>query len=82
MQSRKSDSDVDSICEISPSLTSAQILKLIKSYTPDDCEDSISPKLIEKLSAKLAEIKGDMVRFLSLCYDYVIGVFFIRAVNC
>ncbi|KAL7048410.1 hypothetical protein ACKWTF_003346 [Chironomus riparius] len=60
MQSRKSDSDVDSICEISPSLTSAQILKLIKSYTPDDCEDSISPKLIEKLSAKLAEIKGDM----------------------
>lgn len=61
MQSRKLDSDVESICEICPTLTSAQILKLIKSYTPDDCEDSISPNFIEKLSAKLSEIKGTKV---------------------
>ncbi|KAG5676919.1 hypothetical protein PVAND_006716 [Polypedilum vanderplanki] len=57
LQSRKTDADVDSICEICPSLTSAQILKLVKSYTPDDCEDTISPTFIEKLSVKLKEIK-------------------------
>lgn len=53
MQSRKSDADVDNICEICPSLTSTQILKLIKSYTSDDCEDSISPTFIDKLTKKL-----------------------------
>lgn len=53
MQSRKSDADVDSICEICPSLTSTQILKLIKSYTSDDCEESISTTFIEKLTKKL-----------------------------
>lgn len=63
LQSRKSDADVDSICEICPSLTSAQIMKQVKSYTSDDCEDAISPTFIEKLNAKLKEIKvNDTVR--------------------
>jgi len=64
MQSRKSDADVDSICEICPSLTGAQILKLIKSYTSDDCEDAISPTFIDKLSKKLSE-KSEAVSCLS-----------------
>lgn len=58
MQSRKSDADVDSICEICPSLTPSQILKLIKSYTPDDCEDSISAAFIDKLTKKLCAVSG------------------------
>lgn len=53
MQSRKSEADVDSICEICPSLTSSQILKLIKSYTSDDCEDAIPQSFMEKLVKKL-----------------------------
>lgn len=56
MQSRKSDADVDSICEICPSLAPAQILKLIKSYTSDDCEDTISSTFIEKLTKKLGSV--------------------------
>lgn len=53
MQSRKSDADVDSIVEICPTLTPSQILKLLKSYTNDDCEDPISQNFIETLSKKL-----------------------------
>lgn len=57
MQSRKSDADVDSICEICPSLTGSQILKLIKSYTSDDCEDAISSTFIDKLTKKLNAVR-------------------------
>jgi myosin V len=56
MQSRKSDADVESICEICPSLTPAQILKLVKSYTTDDCEDAISQNFIENLSKRLKAV--------------------------
>lgn len=58
MQSRKSDADVDSICEICPSLKGSQILKLIKSYTSDDCEDAISPTFIDKLTKKLDAVSS------------------------
>lgn len=56
MQSRKSDADVESICEICPSLTPSQILKLIKSYTSDDCEDAITSTFIDKLTKKLCPV--------------------------
>lgn len=62
MQSRKSDADVDSICEICPSLAPAQVLKLIKSYTSDDCEDTVSPTFIEKLTKKLGSVSTDKIR--------------------
>lgn len=68
MQSRKSDADVESICEICPSLTGAQVLKLVKSYTPDDCEDAISHTFIERLARKLSEIKENAVRKKSFCF--------------
>lgn len=54
MQSRKSEDDVESICEISTHLTAAQVLKLLKSYMSDDCENPITPTFIEKVSKKLA----------------------------
>jgi myosin V len=62
MQSRKSDADVDSICEICPSLTGSQILKLIKSYTSDDCEDAISSTFIDKLAKKLNAVRRSCVK--------------------
>lgn len=61
MQSRKSDADVDSICEICPSLKGSQILKLIKSYTSDDCEDAISPTFIDKLTKKLDAVSVKII---------------------
>jgi len=77
MQSRKSDADVDNICEICPSLTPSQILKLIKSYTPDDCEEMISPAFIDKLARKLCAPKNETftmneneIRPLSVIFNY------------
>jgi myosin V len=72
MQSRKTDADVESVCEICPTLTGAQILKLIKSYTPDDCEDQISQEFIEKLNARLSEIKHNTVSF---SFSFVLFIF-------
>lgn len=61
LQSRKSESDVDTLNEISSALSAAQVLKIIKSYHSDDCEDPISAGFIEKLSAKLNERKSKQV---------------------
>lgn len=58
LQSRKSEKDVDSINDMSNALSAAQVLKIIKSYHSDDCEDPISPVFIEKLASKLNERKG------------------------
>ncbi|XP_055687296.1 unconventional myosin-Va isoform X2 [Lutzomyia longipalpis] len=55
LQSRKSEEDVQSIYDLCPSLTSAQVLKIITSYTLDDCENPIQPIFIEKLTKKLKE---------------------------
>lgn len=75
MQSRKSDDDVDSIYELCPSLTSAQVLKLIKSYSADDCEERISPNFIEKLTQKLTSA-GSVVRFSSIVSKVIIYLIF------
>lgn len=69
IQSRKSDDDVETICEICPSLTPSQILKLIKSYTSDDFEDSISPTFIDKLTKKLNAVS---FKYFQIC----LGIFF------
>ncbi|CRL02752.1 CLUMA_CG015744, isoform B [Clunio marinus] len=78
MQSRKSDADVDSIVEICPSLMPSQIMKLIKSYSLDDCEDPISSKFIEKLSKKLNAsekasftLNENEIRPLSVGFNYL-----------
>lgn len=41
------------ILELCTSLTSGQVLKIVKSYTPDDCENAIEPVFIEKLDVEL-----------------------------
>ncbi|XP_055916560.1 unconventional myosin-Va isoform X1 [Eupeodes corollae] len=53
LQSRKTEQDVDSVYELCNSLTTAQVLKMIKSYNSDDCEREISSTFIEKLTDKL-----------------------------
>ncbi|XP_037046669.1 unconventional myosin-Va-like isoform X1 [Bradysia coprophila] len=55
LQSRKSEEDVDTIFELCSDLTTAQVLRIIKSYTLDDCENPIQPIFIEKLEKKLNE---------------------------
>lgn len=67
MQSRKSEADVDSICEICPSLSHSQILKLIKSYTSDDCEDAIPSSFMEKLIKKL-----NAVSYIKLLFYFIL----------
>jgi hypothetical protein len=44
-------------------------LKLIKSYTPDDCEDAISPNFIEKLGIKLSEIKSAVRTYFEILFS-------------
>lgn len=53
LQLRKSEEDVKSICDLCPNLTSAQILKIIKSYRLDDTENPITPAFIESLTNQL-----------------------------
>lgn len=55
LQSRKTEEDVHSIYELCSELPTAQVLKIIKSYHPDDCENPISNEFIEKLTEKLNE---------------------------
>ncbi|XP_059615279.1 unconventional myosin-Va isoform X2 [Phlebotomus argentipes] len=53
LQSRKFEEDVETIYDLCPCLTSAQVLKIIKSYTADDLENPVTPVFIEKLTEKL-----------------------------
>ncbi|XP_058836374.1 unconventional myosin-Va isoform X3 [Topomyia yanbarensis] len=55
LQARKTEEDVQTLLELSTCLTTAQILKIIKSYTTDDCENEIKPIFIEKLTKQLNE---------------------------
>ncbi|XP_055531735.1 unconventional myosin-Va isoform X2 [Wyeomyia smithii] len=55
LQARKTEEDVQTLLELSTCLTTAQILKIIKSYTTDDCENAIKPIFIEKLTKQLNE---------------------------
>lgn len=65
LQSRKSEDDVDTIFELTPDLSAAQVLKLIKSYKLDDCENPITPTFIEKLSVRLTTKENYVSFFLS-----------------
>lgn len=51
-----------SIVELCTLLTTAQVLKIIKSYTLDDCENGIEQVFIEKLTVALNE-RSTKVRF-------------------
>ncbi|XP_063701716.1 unconventional myosin-Va [Culicoides brevitarsis] len=61
LQARKlEEEDIESLCELCPHLTAGQVLKIIKSYTSDDCENSIKPAFIEKLADKLKRRPGNL----------------------
>ncbi|XP_052893039.1 unconventional myosin-Va isoform X5 [Anopheles moucheti] len=53
LQARKSEEDVPTLLELSTALSTAQVLKIIKSYKTDDCENQIKPAFIEKLTKQL-----------------------------
>lgn len=53
------------ILELCPSLSTAQVLKIIKSYTLDDCENAIEHVFIEKLTIALNK-RSNAVSFLNL----------------
>ncbi|XP_055602318.1 unconventional myosin-Va isoform X2 [Uranotaenia lowii] len=55
LQARKTEEDVQTLLELSTSLTTPQILKIIKSYSTDDCENAIKPIFIERLTQQLKE---------------------------
>ncbi|XP_041769194.1 unconventional myosin-Va isoform X4 [Anopheles merus] len=53
LQARKTEEDVHTLLELSTALSTAQVLKIIKSYKTDDCENQIRPAFIEKLTQQL-----------------------------
>lgn len=55
-------------------MTPSQILKLIKSYTSDDCEDSISPAFIEKLTKKLNPVSFLLSRLTELMLKLFLSI--------
>lgn len=56
LQARKTDEDVDSVCEMCASLSAQQICKILTLYTPaDEYEPRVPTTFIRKVQAKLAE---------------------------
>ncbi|XP_076436047.1 unconventional myosin-Va-like isoform X2 [Babylonia areolata] len=54
LQARKTDTDVDSICEMCSRLTTAQIVKILNLYTPvDEFEERVPITFIRKIQAIL-----------------------------
>ncbi|XP_055872959.1 unconventional myosin-Va-like isoform X4 [Biomphalaria glabrata] len=56
LQARKTDSDVDSVCDMCSKLTTAQIVKILNIYTPvDEFEERVPVAFIRKIQSKLKE---------------------------
>lgn len=56
LQARKSDEDVNSVCEMCNKLTANQIVKILNLYTPvDDYESRVPVSFIKKIQDKLKE---------------------------
>ncbi|KAF7384169.1 hypothetical protein HZH66_012419 [Vespula vulgaris] len=56
LQARKTDADVNSVCEMCNKLTANQIVKILNLYTPaDDFETRVPVSFIKKIEAKLAK---------------------------
>ncbi|XP_012267747.2 unconventional myosin-Va isoform X2 [Athalia rosae] len=56
LQARKSDDDVNSVCEMCNNLTANQIVKILNLYTPaDDYETRVPVSFIKKVQTKLEE---------------------------
>lgn len=56
LQARKTDDDVDSVCDMCNVLTPLQICKILNLYTPvDDFEQRVPVSFIRKVQAKLQD---------------------------
>uniref|UniRef100_A0A0B7BI25 Dilute domain-containing protein n=1 Tax=Arion vulgaris TaxID=1028688 RepID=A0A0B7BI25_9EUPU len=56
LQARKTESDVDSICDMCSKLSTAQIVKVLNIYTPvDEFEERVPIAFIRKIQAKLKQ---------------------------
>ncbi|XP_052268042.1 unconventional myosin-Va-like [Dreissena polymorpha] len=56
LQARKTDSDVDSVCDMCSKLTVPQIVKILNLYTPvDEFEERVPISFIRKIQQKLKE---------------------------
>lgn len=56
LQARKTEDDVDSVCEMCSALTHLQICKILNLYTiTDEFEERVSETFIRKVRAKLQE---------------------------
>lgn len=56
LQARKTDEDVNSVCEMCNKLTANQIVKILNLYTPaDDYESRVPVSFIKKVQEKLKE---------------------------
>lgn len=76
LQARKTDEDVNSVCEMCNKLTANQIVKILNLYTPaDDFETRVPVSFIKKVQAKLNE-RGENNEQVSLnfilCICYLI----------
>lgn len=54
LQARKSDEDVQKICDMCDSLKVSQLIKILNLYTPaDEFEERVSPSFVRKIQNKL-----------------------------
>ncbi|XP_076679320.1 dilute class unconventional myosin isoform X2 [Andrena cerasifolii] len=74
LQARKTDEDVNSVCEMCNKLTANQIVKILNLYTPaDDFETRVPVTFIKKIQAKLDERGENNEQLLmDLMYSYPI----------
>ena len=55
-QARKTEDNVQAICDKCNALKVSQIIKLLNSYTPlDETEERVTPAFVRKIQAKLSE---------------------------
>lgn len=84
LQARKTDEDVDSICEMCSSLNTMQICKILNLYTPvDEFEQRVPSSFINKVQKKLQERKEpNQTLLMDIKHHYAIKFPFKSSVIC
>nr|AAF12809.2 myosin heavy chain V [Doryteuthis pealeii] len=79
LQARKTDADVDSVCQMCPKLKTAQIIKILNQYTPVRGyeDDTVAISFIRKVQEKLSQTREtDMGTNLLMDTQYAFPVTF------
>lgn len=79
LQARKTDADVDSVCQMCPKLKTAQIIKILNQYTPVRGyeDDTVAISFIRKVQEKLSQTReADMGTNLLMDTQYSFPVTF------